>query len=56
MSKFRKFLNYVLVVLGGGVLLIVSMYKRDLTVGFLGLIVMESSLSSLSQDKSDEKI
>lgn len=55
MSKFRKVLNYILIVLGG-LLLITSMYKRDITVGFLGLIVMESSLSSLSLDKSEEKI
>lgn len=55
MSKLRKILNYILVVLGGA-LLIASIYKRDITVSFLGLIVMESSLSSLSLDKSDEKI
>jgi hypothetical protein len=55
MSKFRKFLNNVLAIVGTG-LLATAIYKSDITMSLLGLLVLDNSLNSLTLDKSEDKI
>lgn len=55
MNKIRKFLNSTLVIMGIG-LILTSVYKADVTMSLIGLLVLDGSLSALSLDKNEEKI
>jgi hypothetical protein len=55
LNKFKKSLNYALALVGTA-LLVTAIYKTDVTISLLGLIVLDNSLSALSLDKNEEKI